>query len=135
MAPVRTLNASDAGTRRSPSIDKGIWGCEGTSALAAGNPSLGAGGELLLFLFSGGGFPDGSEAVPLERHFWVRNALYGSNYLTNPLKLQNNGAPSERTTSHLALKPVPLETCDSVLVGRHRQLGDVLHAIRGLAWA
>jgi hypothetical protein len=97
MAAVRTLNASDAGTRRSPSIDKGIQGCEGRSALAEGNPSLGAGSGLLQFLLSWDGLSDGSEAVPLERYFWARNALYGLNVSINLLKLLQNDAPSERT--------------------------------------
>ena len=99
MEAVRTLNVSDAGTRRSPSSDKGGRGDEGTTAFAAASPSLGTGRGLLQVPSSGGGLADGSKIVPLERYFWARNALYSLNEPINPLKSQKNGAPSERALS------------------------------------
>jgi hypothetical protein len=103
MAVARTLNVPDAGTRRLPSIDKGIWGYLATSAFARVSHSLGAGSGLLQFLLSAGDFPDRSEAVTLGRHFCARNAPYGSNESINPLKLQQNGAPSERGLSAFSI--------------------------------
>ena len=96
MAAVRTLNLSGVGTRRSRSIDKRIWGCEGTSASATVSRMMGKVRGLLLLPPSGGGLADGSKAISLERHFWARNAPY--NDPTSLLKLQQMPAPSERTT-------------------------------------
>jgi len=56
MAAVWTLDVSDAGTRHSTSIDKGIWDGEGTSTWAGVSPSLGAGRGLLQLRFSKGTF-------------------------------------------------------------------------------
>ena len=53
MAAVRPFNVSDAGTRRSPSIDERIWDCEGTSASAAVSRMLGADRGLLQLPSSG----------------------------------------------------------------------------------